>query len=673
MEEGRDLKYNGLSWLGVAILLSSVLIFGYSTKSILLETMFIAAIIFSFFYKRRLSITIFHEVVLIFAGVIISFLLNPPSKIPRTFNIPANITPVIFYISVALIWGMIISLFKKNKKHEFFMFYLYASLVLLISFIFCGYELDKTLFLLFSTYIVISLFYYGELISITYRPKVGKFNFSQGIMLRIVASLTLIVITYYGGKFLKDRETSILLMLCQKAPPDVVFSFDKNATLGKMEHILTSPQVLFRIKTNGKFSKVKSVSYNFYKNGRWELKSSFYPLKEEKNGAYKKFLYPFSLHKGNKKEASFTFASLKSKFLLHPQGVSCIYIDKNITVDELGNIFIEGPVSSYSITIQRDSSLPPPTSLDLQIPPHIENFFKDIAKKMSKGKNNRTKAISMEEYLRQNYQYHRGISLRSKKIDPVVEFLKYHRKAHCEYFASALVLLLRASGIPARYTVGFVTKEYNTLGKYYIIRQKDAHAWVEAYVDGKWITLDPTPPTPSESTYSYWQEISDFLIFKWQEAIAFIKGGEYRKLLNKKIAFFIILFLVLYLTLKESIMHKRIEKYHLKKESSSSHHIKKCMLDFEKKLKRYKISKPPNMTLMEFAKFLTELSNGKYPTQIVTFGESIPPIPPAKIKKWIEFVKKYHHIRYSKYENEITKEEINSLTKLLKEIEKIDS
>jgi protein-glutamine gamma-glutamyltransferase len=68
-----------------------------------------------------------------------------------------------------------------------------------------------------------------------------------------------------------------------------------------------------------------------------------------------------------------------------------------------------------------------------------------------------------------------------------------HRSGHCEYFASATSLLLRSAGIPTRYVVGYSVHEYSPSEQQYIVRARNAHAWVTAYVNGSWITVDTTP------------------------------------------------------------------------------------------------------------------------------------------------------------------------------------
>ncbi|MGP0565907.1 MULTISPECIES: transglutaminase TgpA family protein [unclassified Nitrospina] len=87
---------------------------------------------------------------------------------------------------------------------------------------------------------------------------------------------------------------------------------------------------------------------------------------------------------------------------------------------------------------------------------------------------------------------------RETRLSAIDEFLFVRKTGHCEYFASAMVLLLRINGIPARMVNGFMGTEWNEMGNYMIVRQANAHSWVEAYIPGKgWKTYDPTPPDPN--------------------------------------------------------------------------------------------------------------------------------------------------------------------------------
>jgi transglutaminase-like putative cysteine protease len=90
--------------------------------------------------------------------------------------------------------------------------------------------------------------------------------------------------------------------------------------------------------------------------------------------------------------------------------------------------------------------------------------------------------------------------------DPVSNFLLDKRAAHCEYFASAAAVLLRCVGVPSRYVVGYYAHESD--GDGLIVRQRDAHAWTECYIDGVgWVAVDATPAMGArkQACVAWWQ------------------------------------------------------------------------------------------------------------------------------------------------------------------------
>ena len=103
------------------------------------------------------------------------------------------------------------------------------------------------------------------------------------------------------------------------------------------------------------------------------------------------------------------------------------------------------------------------------------------------------------------------------------DFLTRSKSGHCEYFAAAATLLLRAAGVPARYATGFAMVEYSKLEEAYVVRARHAHAWTRAFIDGRWIDLDTTPPSwfdAEEREAPAWEGIADFLRwagFRWSQ------------------------------------------------------------------------------------------------------------------------------------------------------------
>jgi protein-glutamine gamma-glutamyltransferase len=103
------------------------------------------------------------------------------------------------------------------------------------------------------------------------------------------------------------------------------------------------------------------------------------------------------------------------------------------------------------------------------------------------------KVIALQRHLLTNYRYSLDVGT-DASATPVQDFLFVRKTGYCEHYASAMVVMLRTLGIPARLVTGFLPGEWNTFGRYYIVRQQDAHAWVEVFFPGSgWITFDPTP------------------------------------------------------------------------------------------------------------------------------------------------------------------------------------
>jgi transglutaminase-like putative cysteine protease len=113
---------------------------------------------------------------------------------------------------------------------------------------------------------------------------------------------------------------------------------------------------------------------------------------------------------------------------------------------------------------------------------------------------NLRRALTIESRLRDSgeFTYSLNMTVQDPDRDPVEDFLFNRKSGHCEYFASALALMLRAVGVPSRLVTGFKGAVPVNGNEHYEVQQRHAHAWVEAYVDEEWIVLDATPGTRDE-------------------------------------------------------------------------------------------------------------------------------------------------------------------------------
>ncbi len=130
----------------------------------------------------------------------------------------------------------------------------------------------------------------------------------------------------------------------------------------------------------------------------------------------------------------------------------------------------------------------------LQLPPISAQFTQLAHQLTDAARTPRQKADAVERYLRA-FRY--TLTIESGTAErPLEDFLFRTHAGHCEYFSTAMAILLRSVGVHTRNVTGFLGGTYNHFGRFYAIRQGDAHSWVEVYDPAVgWLTFDPTPPS----------------------------------------------------------------------------------------------------------------------------------------------------------------------------------
>ncbi|GAK52549.1 hypothetical protein U14_03801 [Candidatus Moduliflexus flocculans] len=143
----------------------------------------------------------------------------------------------------------------------------------------------------------------------------------------------------------------------------------------------------------------------------------------------------------------------------------------------------------------------------------IAQLARDIAQNQA---NPYDMAAAVNAYLQHNYTYSLHVA-RSPAESPLDDFLFISKAGHCEYYATSMAILLRLLGIPARVANGFAQGRWNEFGRFFTVRQSDAHAWVEVYFPSYgWITFDPTPPSAFGEEYQQFAEQSGFFASLYQ-------------------------------------------------------------------------------------------------------------------------------------------------------------
>ncbi|QDT63748.1 transglutaminase family protein [Calycomorphotria hydatis] len=164
-----------------------------------------------------------------------------------------------------------------------------------------------------------------------------------------------------------------------------------------------------------------------------------------------------------------------------------------------------------------------------------------IAKPVERNSTQTVMADRIIKYLRDSGEYSYSLQggLSRSGTDEVEDFLLVRKTGHCEYFASACALLMRAVGIPTRLVSGFKGGSLNSLTGNFEVQQRHAHAWVEARIDGVWTTFDPTPAAMRNTIVAehapriqWWHDLKMFVSDTWRNYVVLLtiekqKSGIY--------------------------------------------------------------------------------------------------------------------------------------------------
>lgn len=204
-------------------------------------------------------------------------------------------------------------------------------------------------------------------------------------------------------------------------------------------------------------------------------------------------------------------------------------------MDDVGDWFFWGSDDQPTYTSYSNALPPPPDELReatggfypdrsrfLQLP-ELPPRIRELADSLTAPYGNRyDRVAAVHRYLTTEFGYTRELpaSARETSID---HFLFERREGHCEYFSSAMVVLLRAAGIHARNVNGFLGGRWNEFGSYLAVTQNEAHSWVEVWFPNYgWVEWDPTPPGSGEglATQAWWfpgQQWLDGISFRWNQ------------------------------------------------------------------------------------------------------------------------------------------------------------
>jgi hypothetical protein len=382
-------------------------------------------------------------------------------------------------------------------------------------------------------------------------PMARRLNRALGITSLLVAASALaigMVLFFLIPRFTTGYLSALNLQ------PGLMTGFTDNVTLGDIGRIKKNSAVVMHVRIDGDPLRAENVRWRGIVLTNFDGKRWFTPTQEQRvitpntDGDY--WFGPAGLPRGEFDALQYTVLmepiATDALFLVaRPEGLRGRFVNEisrsgepprrgYLLLDRTGSIF--NPFhNDKKVRYEGRSNLPIVPSPELREAPRVyprpivdaylqlpqlDPRIKKLAEQITEGAANEyDMAANLELYLKTHYAY--TLDLTGPPVeDPLANFLFVRRAGHCEYFASALTVMLRALAVPARYVTGFLPGEFNDLAGEYIVRESDAHTWVEVYFpEYGWITFDPTPSGdekhrgPLDRLALYW----DWFQYTWGE------------------------------------------------------------------------------------------------------------------------------------------------------------
>ncbi len=244
----------------------------------------------------------------------------------------------------------------------------------------------------------------------------------------------------------------------------------------------------------------------------------------------------------------------------------------------------------------------------IQLPDELDSRIDELAARIFAGRTSTfAKIEAVRDYFADNYKYSLSITIPEGK-DPLSHFLLEHPPAHCEYFASGTAVLLRKAGVPCRYVTGFVAAEKNRYGNYWVARNRDAHAWVEAYDEKSgWITVESTPSAGipdgevTSNTSQWWESIKDrarMTLVSLQEGGIPVLASLMAKLL---LSWPVIVLVAVILAIRIAVLYWRKRRRARIRQKPEFRQLHRLLEQMDAKLVKSKLVRHPGETLNQFA------------------------------------------------------------------------
>jgi transglutaminase-like putative cysteine protease len=302
---------------------------------------------------------------------------------------------------------------------------------------------------------------------------------------------------------------------------ELTTGFSDRVQLGQIGRIQQSRSVVMHIHIDGDERrgfdlKWRGGTFSYFDGTSWLNPEKNPPIIRSENGRFEL--------RGQAGDPHQTAKSIHYRVLMEPVGTNVFFLAPRAQVLEgrykaislghtggVSNLDAEHPVARYEATSnvwQPDPQQLRATTEEypfdvvqnyLQLPA-LDRRIAQLAEQITAASTNKyDKASALENYLRTRFGYTLQLPA-TPQPDQLANFLFERKQGHCEYFASAMAVMLRTLRIPARVATGFRGGEFNDVSSQYVVRASDAHAWVEVYFPGYgWVEFDPTPAGSASS------------------------------------------------------------------------------------------------------------------------------------------------------------------------------
>jgi len=444
---------------------------------------------------------------------------------------------------------------------------------------------------------------------------------------------------HFGIFTSRDKLNMLGMQLLRNRAVPQAGGITQQPQLGDTFETQDSPARVLRLRNYTGSPHLRGTAFDTYGAGRWN------PTVEQRSG---KVVTPVELKGGARGTRAQVTRFIEGHGLLFaPLNAAGIAVTEDLEYDFERGGPLKGPELApfdYEIITGNEEFHQGPLCLPLtseqrerclQLPQNLDERVRALAKKI--GGNlptpfERVKAV--EAYLMANHKYSR--STRHRVGDPVTAFLMEKRSAHCEYFASAATILLRCLDVPTRYTTGFFAHEEGG-PNITIVRQRDAHAWAESYIEGVgWVTVEATPADGQPDSLSKgvpaWMKIWEWI----QDRFAALREQD----LSKTMPFALGGLLLFGLAIRVWLMRRRrVGAPGGFRYTSPDAELRAITTRFEQLMERNQVACPEQLTWQEHTTALAR-ENGAEPG-------------PIDMAKATVFLQEYNSVRFGRPDDRV--------------------